>query len=173
MNKIDWEILDPKLNSLISNLTENVISLKNENRKLNNNIEILKEQIKNTNNIILEQTYLFNQMKDFLEDNRKRYTKSFNELNIKINKNKELNEKLEVKNNEIKENINKNKIIFNKNINDNKELNKKIFNQLNGLQKELSKNSIEDKILDPNYRVRINNIKWRNNSLLSLVKNKF
>ena len=40
----------------------------------------LKDEIKKTNNIIIEQTFLFNQIKTFLEENRKKYMNSFNDI---------------------------------------------------------------------------------------------
>ena len=109
MYKQDWEILDPKLNGIINNLTNNIKDLKIENEKLNENIQELKDEIKNTNNIIIEQTFLFNQIKTFLEENRKKYMNSFKELDKKINKNKELNENItnEIKN-KLNEKINNN-----------------------------------------------------------------
>ena len=136
MDKIDWEILDPKLDSIIEKLTNNISDLKKENKLLNKNIKELKKEISNTNNIIVEQTFLFNQIKTFLEENRKRYTKSFTELNKKINRNKELNENIKNDldnkfkiNKDITSKLNENDIKFNKSLKDSNELKKKISNE--------------------------------------------
>lgn len=162
MNKQDWEILDPKIHNIIDDLNKNVKYLKEENNRLNNIIKELKNEIKNTNNIILEQKNLFNDIKIFLEENRKKYTKSFNELNEKIINNKRFSENIHTE--------------FNKKLNENKDLNNTINKNVNDNNIEIKNikdivcnQNINDKILDPNYRIRINNLKWRHNGILTTL----
>ena len=57
MNKQDWEILDPKIHKIIDDLNSNIEYLTLENKKLNDTVIILKNEIQKTNIIINEQKH--------------------------------------------------------------------------------------------------------------------
>ena len=122
--KIDWEILDPQLQTQINNLNENIINLTKENKDLKENFNLMKDEMIKLN---LENAILFKQIKEFLEIGRVKYLEGFDKLNQKMN---------------ILQNNYENKLT---NIENNiKEHNNNVF--------------------DPNYQMRINNIRWRNTS---------
>jgi hypothetical protein len=122
--KIDWEILDPQLQTQINNLNKNIINLTKENKDLKENFNLMKDEMIKLN---LENAILFKQIKEFLEIGRIKYLEGFDKLNQKMN---------------ILQNNYENKLT---NIENNiKEHNNNVF--------------------DPNYQMRINNIRWRNTS---------
>ena len=58
--KIDWEILDPQLQTQINNLNENIINLTKENKNLKENFNLMKDEMIKLN---LENAILFKQIK--------------------------------------------------------------------------------------------------------------
>lgn len=130
--KIDWEILDPQLQTQINNLNENIINLTKENKDLKENFNLMKDEMIKLN---LENAILFKQIKEFLEIGRVKYLEGFDKLNQKMNI---LQTNYENKLTNIENNI--------------KEHNNNVF--------------------DPNYQMRINNIRWRNtNSNKNYINN--
>ena len=91
----------------------------------------MKDTVKN----LTEQISEVKEIKSFLEDNRKKYTKAFDDLDNKIN-------------NVMKDNID---VQMNNT--------KALHNDIESIGEQFTK-----KLFDPNYRLRMNNIRWRKNN---------
>lgn len=147
MKNNEWELLNPELKDQIQILNTNIVNLTKQNKELKNTVIELKDQIKNINKLNIEHTLMFNQIKTFLVENREKYMDSFNNLSKKIKQNKEkINEKF---------------VLIDEN---NKERVKIIKDDINKQNTNFNK-----KIFDPAYRLRLNNLRWRNTGSLSLL----
>ena len=135
------------LKDQIQILNTNIVNLTKQNKELKNTVVELRDQIKNINKLNIEHTLMFNQIKTFLIENREKYMGSFNNLSKKIKQNEEkINEKFVLIDENNKERV---KIIKDDIDKQNTNFNKKIF--------------------DPAYRLRLNNLRWRNTGSLSLL----
>jgi uncharacterized phage infection (PIP) family protein YhgE len=146
--KIDWEILDPQLKTQINNLNENIINLTNENKNLKDNFNSMKEE----NKKILEQ---------------------LEHLNETFSNMKKLNIEYSLMVNQIKDFL---KIGRKQYLDSFEKINNKINNLENSYDNKLSKieeniNKHTDNIFDPNYRMRMNNIRWRETSNKDYINN--
>jgi chromosome segregation ATPase len=131
MNNNEWELLNPNVISNINLLNNNLVKLMDDMKKLTAENKELKDTVKNLTDQISE----VKEIKSFLEDNRKKYTKAFNDLDNKIN-------------NVMKDNID---VQMNNT--------KALHNDIESIGEQFTK-----KLFDPNYRLRMNNIRWRKNN---------
>ena len=131
MNNNEWELLNPNVISNINLLNNNLIKLMDDMKKLTAENKELKDTVKN----LTEQISEVKEIKSFLEDNRKKYTKAFDDLDNKIN-------------NVMKDNID---VQMNNT--------KALHNDIESIGEQFTK-----KLFDPNYRLRMNNIRWRKNN---------
>ena len=143
----DWELLDPELKIEIKKLNKNIVILKKENEELKETLDEVKTQLKNIKKLNIEHVLMFNKINKFLEDNRIRYMSSFNNLHEKIG------------------------ITEKKMENELKRMDDHNSEQMKDMKVDIEKHSqiINKKLFDPNFRLRINNMRWRNNGMLSLV----
>ncbi len=136
----NWEILDPQIKTQINNLNENIINLTNENKKLKDDFNNLKKE-----NVILNKNI------SELNDNLKNIKKLNIENNLMFNKIKDFLEIGRTKYlqgfDTIKDSIN--------------QFEHKYSIKLEKIEKNINKHT-EHVVFDPNYRMRINNFRWRN-----------
>jgi predicted nuclease with TOPRIM domain len=131
MNNNEWELLNPNVISNINLLNNNLVKLMDDIKLLANENKELKNTVKNLTDQISE----LKEIKSFLEDNRKKYTKAFNDLDNKINNVMKDNMAVQMNNT------------------------KALHNDIELIGEQFTK-----KLFDPNYRLRMNNIRWRKNN---------
>lgn len=131
MNNNEWELLNPNVISNINLLNNNLVKLMDDMKQLTNENKELKKTVKNLTDQISE----LKEIKSFLEDNRKKYTKAFDDLNNKINNVMKDNMTVQMNNT------------------------KALHNDIESMGQQFTK-----KLFDPNYRLRMNNIRWRKNN---------
>ena len=131
MNNNEWELLNPNVISNINLLNNNLVKLMDDMKLLTNENKELKNTVKNLTDQISE----LKEIKSFLEDNRKKYTKAFDDLNNKINNVMKDNMTVQMNNT------------------------KALHNDIESIGEQFTK-----KLFDPNYRLRMNNIRWRKNN---------
>ena len=131
MNNNEWELLNPNVISNINLLNNNLVKLMDDMKLLTNENKELKNTVKNLTDQISE----LKEIKSFLEDNRKKYTKAFDDLNNKINNVMKDNMAVQMNNT------------------------KALHNDIKSIGEQFTK-----KLFDPNYRLRMNNIRWRKNN---------
>lgn len=131
MNNNEWELLNPNVISNINLLNNNLVKLMDDMKLLTNENKELKNTVKNLTDQISE----LKEIKSFLEDNRKKYTKAFDDLNNKINNVMKDNMAVQMNNT------------------------KALHNDIESIGEQFTK-----KLFDPNYRLRMNNIRWRKNN---------
>jgi chromosome segregation ATPase len=141
----EWELLNP-------NVIQNINALNNNLVKLMDDIKLLtaeNKQLKETVSELKEQVVEMKEIKTFLEENRRKYTQAFNDINNKI-QNTETKLNGVIKNNlEVQMNNTKS-----------------LHNDIESIGKQFTQ-----KLFDPDYRLRVNNIRWRkqNSSIPSYI----
>lgn len=131
MNNNEWELLNPNVISNINLLNNNLVKLMDDMKLLTAENKELKNTVKNLTDQISE----LKEIKSFLEDNRKKYTKAFDDLDNKINNVMKDNMAVQMNNT------------------------KALHNDIESIGEQFTK-----KLFDPNYRLRMNNIRWRKNN---------
>jgi chromosome segregation ATPase len=134
----EWELLNPNVISNINALNNNLVKLMEDMKLLTEENKQLKETVRDLKDNINE----IKNIKVFLEDNREKYTKAFNDINEKIqNTENKLNNVIQ-NNMEVQMNSTKT-----------------LHNDIESIGKQFTK-----KLFDPNFKLRMNNIRWRQNN---------
>ena len=138
--KNDWELLDPQLKNQINNLNRNIINLTDENKKLRKNFDELKDE----NNKLYKSLNEFNNQLDNIKKMNIEHSSMFNQIKeyLEIGREKYLTEFKAIEN-KIED--------FETNYDE----------KLHKIEQNITKHTNE--IFDPTYRMRMNNIRWRNN----------